>query len=66
VRSTEGSRTGDRETRIRDFRRVAESEGLIIVEGLALSETEEETALRLSVGNVGAPATLILVCCFKT
>jgi hypothetical protein len=54
----EGFCTGDHETSSRDFQRVAESEGLDIVEGSAPSEKEKETAHRVGTGNVGALATV--------
>jgi hypothetical protein len=54
----EGSHTGDHEANSQIFCQDVENEHQDIVEGLAPSEMEEETAHRVGAGNVGAPATL--------
>jgi hypothetical protein len=51
-------RAGDRETSRWDFKRIAESEGLDIVEGSAPSETQKEATHGVRAENVGGQAIL--------
>jgi hypothetical protein len=54
----EGCHAGDREVKSQTFSHDSENECQDIVEGLASSETKDETAHRVRAGDVGALATL--------